>query len=307
MPQPKRHHWWPQVQSRYWTAADGLVHVTRQDGRVFRANPNNIGVESELYTRFAEDETKDTSIEDWFSTQIDGPAKTMIEYLNGPLNTRRRRFQGDPLKAETAKTLGFRVKDHVEYMVLPDEIRQAVARYVSALLVRHPTYLSKLVAFHESSSGPGLSARNRALDNMLYLYDVYEPVVRSSVFMVVRRDGDSEFIYSDGGLVVEEPWRNSHGIPFDIHAPLTPEIALQVLPVPLADEDLSITHVVEMTNQGIARMNRIALGSAKRFVFTRQQPPVQFISKHFGVPAPKNIGYRFINGRMETKYDPQRT
>lgn len=306
MPQPKRHHWWPQVQSRYWTDAEGLVHVARQDGTWFRANPNNIGVESELYTRFAEDKAKDTSIEDWFSTEIDGPARTMIEYLNDPSNTRRRSFRGDPAKAQTARELGFRVRDYVDFVLLRDEIRLAIARYVSALLVRHPSYLSKLVTFHNKVDGLSVSARDSALDNMLHLYRVYEPIVRKSVFIVLRREGTSEFIYSDGGLVVEEPWRKRYGIPFDIHVPLTPDIALQILPTPFSNEDLSIAHIADTTKQGVARMNRIVLGSAKRFVFTRQPPPIPFISKHFGVPAPKNIGYRIVNGKFETKYEPSR-
>lgn len=306
MTQPKRHHWWPQVQSRYWTCDNNLVHVSRQDGTWFRANPNNIGVESELYTRFKEDDSKDTSIEDWFATQIDSPARTMIEYLCDPSNVRRRRFRPDAAKAQLARRVGFRVYDYIEFITLNDEIRQAVARYVSALLVRHPAYLAKLIAFHERIEISKTSVRNRALDNMLYLYNVYEAVVRKSVFILCRRSGASEFIYADGGLVVDEPWRQGTGIPFDIHAPLTPDISLEVLPMPFPEEDLSIAYVSDATNQGVARMNRIVLGSAERFVFTRQTPPLQFISKYFGVSAPENIGYRFIDGRFETKYEPSR-
>jgi hypothetical protein len=306
MSQPKRHHWWPQVQSRFWTGTEGLVNVARKDGTWFQVNPSNIGVESELYTRFLEDEAKDTSIEDWFSTEIDGPARAMIEYFYDESNKRRRRFRGDSGKAKTAQELGFRTKDYIDYFILQEDIRLAIARYVSALLVRHPNYLSKLVTFHGGDTESAVSARNTALDNMLHLYRVYEPVVRNSVFIIIRRDSTSEFLYSDGGLVVEEPWRKTHGIPFDIHAPLTPDFAIQVLPVPFPD-DRSIVHVADMSNQGVARMNRIVLGSAKRFVFTRQPPPIQFITKYFGVPAPKNIGYRIINGHFETKYEPSHT
>lgn len=80
-PQPKRHHWWPQVQSRFWVDSGGLVHATRADGTSFRSSPTNLGVESDLYTRFAEDGSKDTSVEDWFAQAIDGPAKNLIEHL----------------------------------------------------------------------------------------------------------------------------------------------------------------------------------------------------------------------------------
>lgn len=306
MSQPKRHHWWPQTQSRFWTATDGLVNVARPDGTSFKANPNNIGVESELYTRFASDDSKDTSIEEWFANAIDGPARAMIDYLSDTSKVRRRRFRGDPAQAETCRQLGFIVTDEIKFIVLPDEIRIAIARYISALLVRHPSYLAKLIDFHKNDKASHLDARDSALDNMIYLYDQYERVIRKSVLMITRRNSSSEYLYSDGGLVVEEPWRKRYGIPFDIHAPLTPDIAVQVLPMPFLDDDLSTASFVDMTNQGVARMNRIALGSAKRFVFSRQSPPMNFICRYFGIPAPKNIGYRIIGGNLETKYDPNR-
>jgi hypothetical protein len=63
---------------------------------------------------------------------------------------------------------------------------------------------------------------------------------------------------------------------------------------------------MEATNVGVARYNRIVLGGARRFVFTRKDPPLDFITKNFGVPAPKNIGYRVTDGRLETHFDPGR-
>ena len=78
-----------------------MVFVTRADGSVFRANPINIGVESELYTRFVDGNVKDTSIEEWFAEAIDYPAKKMIEHLLDPSNVRREAFHGDPAKAKT--------------------------------------------------------------------------------------------------------------------------------------------------------------------------------------------------------------
>jgi hypothetical protein len=89
MTKAKRHHWWPMAQSVYWTNSDGFVSVTRSDGTVFPANPLNIGVESELYTRFSEERGKDTGIEEWFAQTIDGPAKQMIEHLLDPSKVHR--------------------------------------------------------------------------------------------------------------------------------------------------------------------------------------------------------------------------
>lgn len=272
---------------------------------MFRANPLNIGVESELYTRFADDETKDVSIEEWFAETIDSPATAMIRHFLDPAHIKRKPFRGDSTKSGTIRQLGFKVNDYVDEITLPTEIRKAVAAYVAALLVRHPSYLEKLVRFHREESADQRAAKNHALDNMLWLHGIYKEQIRSAVLVMSRRAGASEFIYADGGIKVEEPWRKTHGIPFDIHAPLTPDIAVQVLPLPF-DRDLSTAPIMECTNQGVARQNRIVLGVADRFVFTRQAPPIKFIVENFAKPAPKNIGYRVMNGRLETKYDPTR-
>lgn len=302
--QPKRHHWWPQVQSQFWTNVEGHVHVTRRDGTFFKTNPINIGVESELYTRFLENGEKDTSIEEWFAEEIDGPTRSIIDYICNQSNILYREFRGDPAEVEKCKKVGFRVNNRIAYYILSDEMRTSIAKYVSALLVRNPKYLNMLILFHKNNESE-IFIKNIALDNMIYLFNLYESVIKKSVIMLVKRDGDSEFIFSDGGVVAQEPWRKGHGIPFDIHAPLTPDIAIQVLPVPFANKDLSVATLSHMTNQGIARMNRIVLGSATRFVFSRQTPPNKFIAKYFGIPAPKNIGFRIIDGRLETKFDPK--
>lgn len=295
------------VQSRYWTNSTGYVTVTRADGSSFPSNPLNIGVESELYTRFLEDDSKDIGIEQWFAEAIDQPVTRMIEHMLDPSNSTRRQFRGKPEKVHLAKALGFRINSYVDSVSIPSDIRNAISDYVSALLVRHPLYLAKLKAFHKEQTVSDKVAKNKALDNMLHMFNVYRQQVSKSVFILTKRVGSSEYLYSDGGLAVDEPWRREFNIPFDIHAPITPDLALQVLPVPrnLAT-DLSEAAIGESTNQGVARQNRIILGSAQRFVFSRQQVPSSFIVRNFGKPAPKNIGYSVINGRLEAFYDPNR-
>lgn len=307
MNKSKRHHWWPMAQSRYWTDTDGLVTVTRANGSVFLTNPLNIGVESELYTRFLDDGIKDTRIEEWFAETIDSPATRMINHLLDPSNISRQSFRCDPAKSSMVKKIGFRVNPYVEKIAIPTEIRQAISQYVAALLVRHPRYLARLIAFHEKEVATSTSVKNCALDKMLYLYKEYAEVIARSVFLVTRRVGDAEYLYADGGLVVEEPWRTMFNIPFDIHAPLTPDVALQVLPVPLNfNDDLTVAMIGESTNQGVARQNRIILGGATRFVFSRHTIPSKFVVENIGHPAPKNIGYSFVDSQLQTFYDPTR-
>jgi ketosteroid isomerase-like protein len=300
--EPKRHHWWPQVQSSHWTV-NGLVSVVRKDGSMFRTSPLNIGVESELYTRFGDDDAKDTSIESWLAETIDGPAASMIDFMASPPSTRRVSFRTDSAKEAAARSLGFVIKPYFEFAPLSPAVRSSMASYLAALLVRHPRYLAKLLAFHSDTAAA--PSRNLALNNMLELYRLYRERIERAVIILLKRAGSAEFLYGDGGLVVQEPWRREHGIPFDIHAPITPTLSLQVLPTPFGD-DLSQMPIAEVNNQGVARFNQISLGGAQRFVFARDDPPLSFIKKRFGIPAPRNIGYRIINGQLETTYDPSR-
>jgi hypothetical protein len=228
-----------------------------------------------------------------------------IEHICNPSNSRRRPFGGDLTKAETVRQLGFKVTPYLEEVTTPPGIREAIARYIAALLVRHPNYLRKLIRFHSSDGTNDRVAKSRALDNMIWLHGVYTDRIRTSAFLISRASDTHEFLYADGGVKIDEPWKTTHGIPFDIHAPITPELALAVLPLPNV-EDLGRAAVMECTKQGVARLNRIVLGVAERFVFSRQTPPSKFIAENFGKPAPKNIGYRLIDGRLETKYDPNR-
>jgi hypothetical protein len=296
------------AQSRYWTNSEGYVTVARADGSTFLANPLNIGIESELYTRFLDDDSKDTAVEEWFAETIDAPATRMIEHLLDPRNVTRKPFRGLPEKAQTVKAIGLRVNPYIDRVSIPKEVRQAIADYVSALLVRHPLYLTKLRAFHKEGTPSDKEAKNRALNDMLRMFEVYRQRIFEAVFLLTKRVDSAEYLYADGGLIVEEPWRREFDIPFDIHAPLTPDFALQVLPVPLQlADDLSTAAIFESTNQGVARQNRIILGGARRFVFSRQQISASFILGNFGKPAPKNIGYSVTNGRLNTFYDPNRT
>jgi hypothetical protein len=302
---PKRHHWWPEAQSKYWAQGDGLICVTTHDGRVFRTTPGNIGVESGLYTRFEDDEVKDDSIESWFANTIDNTIASILDHILDPSNIRRQPYKGDPKKAETLKKLGYVVNPYIEEVRTPVRIRAEIAIYAAALLVRNPIYLKKLVTFHELEKLRRIAPHNAALDNMLWLHGLYADKISTSMYIFARRISSSEFLHSDGGLHVEEPWRSEKSIPFDIHIPLTPDLALTVLPLP-GNTDLDYASMVSCNNQLVARMNRISLATARRFVFSRQSPPLEFIRKNFGRPAPLEIGFRFINGKLETTYDPKR-
>ncbi|WP_069052103.1 DUF4238 domain-containing protein [Blastomonas sp. RAC04] len=311
MSEPKRHHWWPEFQSRQWAGADGFLHVVRADGTTFRAPPSKVGVEGELYTRIDPSGAKDRDIEHWFSREIENPfisALTRLQSLNG---IERNKFagRGDPVRRKELQELGFLVGEYDERMPLSLQIRTAIANYLAAMVVRSPTYLAKLTVWHESNNCTGglpvsnAAFRGFALENMLYLYDVYRDAITSSCINLVIANCNHEFLFADGGVAAKEPW-SKRPMPFDLYVPLTPKLALNVLPLPGAyTSGLWISRV---NSRGVSRYNRTMLADAKRFVFSRSTPPISFIRKYFGVRAPSPFGSRWINGKLETIYDRSR-
>jgi len=178
MSSPKKHHWWPQLQSGYWTGADGFINVIKANGDVFKATPTNIGVEGELYTRFGMAGERDVSIEKWFGKEIESPFADTLRKI-----VQLKQFSKTPLPANVPKKdieiytkLGFVWNGYREYIDHRALDRQSLVRYVSALLVRNPIYLKKLYDFHkennkhiEASGGKG-ALKTAALENMLSMF-----------------------------------------------------------------------------------------------------------------------------------------
>src|SRR6476646_3074037 len=99
MAEPKRHHWWPQLQSRHWINSDGLIYATRPDGSYFTASPEKTGAQNELYTRFGEAAEKNNDIERWFSRDIETPFAASLNEIVALDEIHKERFNPDPQKA----------------------------------------------------------------------------------------------------------------------------------------------------------------------------------------------------------------
>ena len=311
MSKSKRHHWWPQLQSGYWTDDAGCVTAVKSDGSTFRASPEKLGVESELYTRFELADQKDLTIERWFSAEIEGP---FVEALNRIVTLEgikvAWKIARDPVKEREIKELGFKVPRQAEYMKIDTQHRAAIDAYLAALLVRNPRYLEKLVSFHDTHGTPlpadlprDQAIKTVALDNMLTVFEIYRDRIAKSHIALLIAEGDHKFLFGDAGITAEEPWKEG-AIPFTIHAPLTPQLSLDVLPAPLGE--VPGLMVMRLNNKGVGRMNRLILAQCERFVFCCGAPPLAFIQRYFGRPSPKAIGYRIRNGQLETKYDRSR-
>lgn len=298
MNNPKRHHWWPQLNSGHWCNSDGKIHVLNRDGTSFWGRPGGLGVVGHLYSREMANGAKDTSIETWFANEVDGPFVTLLEKLTSITHVRQTSFRCDPVKASLLTQMGYRVQKYIEYYDIARSERENIAKYIAALLVRSPRYLSKLEIFHKSS----LSPKNSALDNMRHLHTVYFEAIMAADLLILRRDAENEFLFSDGGIVAKEPWSNKGGIPFDVHFPMTPDTSLQVIPS-LKQNFPDAVPIFRAANRGISAQNRITLQYAENQVFGRNSIPIDFVMKNWGRPAPQHIMFRDIDGKLETKVD----
>lgn len=272
--------------------------MLNRDGTMFLGQPQGLGVVGHLYSKELENGGKDTGIETWFAHEVDGPFTEVLKKLSDESSVKRQPFRGDTKKAIVLKQVGYRVPKCFEYIELSPADREKIAKYVAALLVRNPNYLEKLERFHKLSASP----KNSALDNMKHLFGIYFDKIMGADFILIKRDAENEFLFSDGGIVAREPWLISGGIPFDIHYPMTPDLALQVLPV-LRQEFPHIIPVCKVANQGVSTHNRITLQYANRQVFGRGPIPIEFVMKNWGRAAPQHIGFRYVNGELETKVD----
>lgn len=313
MSDPKRHHWWPQLQSGEWVGADGNIYVTRPDGTFFKSTPLNIGVQGELYTRFqGEDGDRDRAIEKWFDKEVDGPFVKALEALTDASRIMRRRAldRGSEAHRLEIKSLGFSIKEYNEMLTLTEDEHRALVRYLAASIVRHPSYIQKLNEHHSEFSdlsGARIAmekaTKNAALANALHLFEIYVEAIDQSSLVMTIAESEKEFLFSDGGVYVAEPWRGGP-LPFDAFAPITPRIGISILPLPWPTR-LNVA-VFRCNSQLISRYNRNTLSQAKRFVYSRQRPPSEFIKKHFGKVAAAPFGHRVVNGILETHYDRSR-
>lgn len=142
--------------------------------------------------------------------------------------------------------------------------------------------------------------RSTSLDGMLAMFTELSERILGAMVTVDRRIGNHEFLFADSGVSAIERWSTSN-IPFRIHAPLTPDISINVIPLPFPTKFVDAP-IAEATNEAVGRANRVILGSAKRFVFSRTSPNIDFIRKNFGVPPPNDIASRAIHGSFEARW-----
>jgi len=229
---------------------------------------------SELYTRIDANGNPNTEIEEWFSTKIEGPFRPILDQILTLPHLTTEPAPHNAEKKNLVNQLGFITNKSVDFIKLSNNEVHLLSKYIAALLVRTPTYLTKIANYHDTITPAEFSwgpfCRNDLitqikLNQMLQALDAYYEVISKSDFIFIKTKCDKEFLYSDTGIVAQEPW-NSGGIPFDIHAPLTPELAVNVLPAP-NPVFRNKCPVAYLNSQGVSRMNRIIVGNAENFVW----------------------------------------
>lgn len=272
---------------------------------MFRTKPVNLGVEKELYTFIDAEGSSNSDFELFLAKEVDGPFSSAFDDIFDFRKVYRNHFNPEPKKKQTAKQLGFIVSDEVVSLPISPEHKELLSVYVAALLVRSPKYLKKVLSFHSVENQlPDNLAKQATLENLKFLLDVYAKRICASDLVFIRNKGSNEFLYGDAGIEAKEPWSN-YGIPFDIYVPMTPKISLSVLPTPNPRDPLAAI-VSDVNNQGVKRFNRIVVGNSKKFVFSRDNPPINFITKYIGKPAAKAHGTRVLKGSVEVIYDSSR-
>jgi hypothetical protein len=282
------------------------VYVIRGDGEFVRLTKDQIAVKGHLYTRVDESGERNTEIETWFADKIESPFSPVLDDLVQLRGLRTRSFKPDEQGLRMIQNIGYEVPPFLEFIEVTPERREIISSYVAALLVRNPRYLERVLKFHQASIGDLSSTelKNITLNNMLYVYEIYKAEIRKSDFTLTNRVGEHEFLFSDGGITAQEPWSRGM-VPFQLHVPLTPDVSLGVV-AGNSELDSSIVKVARVKNKVTSYHNRVVLSDAVRFVYSRGYPPLHFIKRYFGVPAPKVFEYRELNGRTETKFKPHR-
>ena len=267
--------------------------------------PKDTAVEGHLYSITSEDGARDASIEVWLGSKVDGPFAPLIDSIAS-----RTRItvplQSDPKKVAVAKRVGFRLGPTQEYIEISEMEREKIALYVAALIVRTPQYLQKLKAFHKGDLPAERDANEAALKNMIWLLDLYKGYLCEADFLLTEACGSHRFLVSDGVVGVSEPWSRGGIAPFDVGIPLTPTLRLDAFPCRDGRSFGGYIPVSSAGNKLVSLMNRQALALARRFVVSRDYPPLDFIQKYWGKPAPAAFGHRLENGVMQLSVDWQK-
>lgn len=303
---PKRHHWWPQLQSNHWVNADGCINCyDLQLKKVFASQPINIGVQGHLYSKDLQDGGFDPSIEIWFAEEIDTPFSKEFDQIFDFTNIKKQLFRPVPEKIVLNKKLGFDVDENYRHLLpISKNHKLALSSYLAGLIVRTPRYIEKLVVWHSEENSEIGDYRNLALENMRWLHGVYEQKILNSDIMIFLRTGTNEFLYGDNAVHIQEPWRPGP-LPFDVYGPMTPDFSVSVLPTGSLNFPNHIL-VSRAKNKLVARYNHKIIAQSQRFIFSRSCPPIGFIEKSKNKKVPAPFGIRKVGGSIEVTYDKSR-
>lgn len=287
----KRHHWWPTCHSSLWVDTDGCIGSIGRDGVIRRTKPINTAVIGHYNTVRRPDGTKDTSLEQFFATEVEGPVAPVLKRLATEKSrdfALEAEFDKPFLQSErrAIKRDGFIPDQRAHSAHLLDVERQDLARYIGSLLVRVPSYKDRLNSAHMNQSIASffdlpLEAARFRLDSLhveIIRQHVWEYAAKllECAFFLCDVDG-GEFVFSDTPVI---PAALGFGEE-EAMCPITPTRALFVArgySMKFRDR----VPIFRCRAQTARRYNRTMVQNAEREIFFRSPISASFVSKHLG-------------------------
>lgn len=277
MNEPIRHHWWPQLNSKLWKAEDGLIKFMNSKGIIKKSQPINIGIVKNLYSFYDENDKINNKVERILS-KIDGKMAEFIINFNNKKIEDRIFYRENYLQF---KELGYKVEKGIDIIKLSRKEISIISLYIASMLVRTPKNLYNLGLKYIDHKNP----KAESLTEMLTLCLKYYNHIKNGEICFLKKDASNEFIFTDGGPIMDQPFSQYSDLPFTIHFPLSPEICIQFIAAPKLYKAKS--YIVKCSNTAIANHNRLIMSGAKDFVYGRSKIPIDFCMKHWGKSPPK--------------------
>jgi len=255
------HHWWPRTLSDHWTAADGMVSVTRPNGEVDRAPPGAYG-----------------GITNAHHLKLGGPWSSTFEPVFNQADNEIGDFVRWLATLETPIDGSEKpMVDRIAAQEFPEHRVQQAARITASLLARSPStrHAIKLTTeYYRSRIGLGDPTADKTLiaANQRGLYDAYRSVMERGGRWAILFSGEKEFIAGDGFLHNFPASRNGINSGKKLVLPILPTASIvYMLPTQYPTEPRLVTFRVSAHE--VETLNDIVQVYARAFLFFREQRP----------------------------------
>lgn len=300
----KRHHWWPMCHSSLWTDEEGCITVYDKFNGIRRLRPNNTAVIGHYNTVRQLDGSIDTSLEEYFATDVEGKAAPVLRRL---ATEKKRDLKAewaiDKTQLHLARKLiakdGFEVPSKAYSVGLNAADKIDLSRYIASLIVRVPSYKDALNSEAIQKMIASLLSSNH--DESRIVTDlVHVDIIKTHLVDYATRLSQCEFIIVDTAKV-EFIIGDTPVIPAalgfgDAEAmlPLTPDRAIFIIRGwrrPLPDRAM----IFDAKPANVKAFNITMLQNSERQAFARSPISDGFFAKYLGTQQ----------ARIKPTFEPQ--